>query len=167
MKKIIFSFLLCLMLAGVQNAIAQKLGHLNSFDLLDKMPEKLSADKTLEEVGKSLQTEYQSQIAAYEQKVKDYQEKVNLMADAVKKVKEKEIMDMQQNMQDFQTNAQENLETKKAQLYEPILKKAQEAIKTVAKNGGYNYVFDTSAGTLLYFNESEDILPLVLKQLGL
>ena len=46
--------------------------------------------------------------------------------------------------------------------------KAKNAIQKVAKEKGYSYVFDTSVGALLYWPEdSDDLLPLVKKELGL
>jgi outer membrane protein len=41
-------------------------------------------------------------------------------------------------------------------------------IKDVGEENGYLYVFDLSRGTIIYFSEqSEDILQLVIKKLGL
>ena len=45
--------------------------------------------------------------------------------------------------------------------------KQQQAIADVAKENGYSYIFDVSAGALLYQPDSDDILPLVKKKLGL
>jgi outer membrane protein len=50
---------------------------------------------------------------------------------------------------------------------EPMIEKANQAIEDVAKENGYTYILDTSAGTVLYFPESDDILPLVKTKLGL
>ena len=48
-----------------------------------------------------------------------------------------------------------------------ILTKARNAIEEVAKSGNYTYIFDKSIGSILYANESENILPQVKKKLGL
>jgi Skp family chaperone for outer membrane proteins len=37
----------------------------------------------------------------------------------------------------------------------------------VAKEKGYDYILDTGLGMVLYASDSEDILPLVKKKLGL
>ena len=52
-------------------------------------------------------------------------------------------------------------------LYSPIVQKAQEAIKSVAKTNGYTYIFDSGVGSILYAEESDDILPLVKAYLKL
>ena len=43
----------------------------------------------------------------------------------------------------------------------------KEAIKQVARDGGYAYIFDTSMGATLYDEGGDDIMPLVKKKLGL
>lgn len=46
--------------------------------------------------------------------------------------------------------------------------KATNAIKEVAKENGFTYIFDMSSGAILFASEtSEDILPLVKKKLGI
>jgi outer membrane protein len=47
------------------------------------------------------------------------------------------------------------------------LKKAEEAINSVAKENKFSYIFDASAGTLLYAQDSDDVMPMVKTKLGL
>ena len=69
--------------------------------------------------------------------------------------------------QQFQEQGQTDIQKKKEDLYSPILKKAQDAINGIAKEGGYTYIFDSSLGTLLYTQDGNDIMPIVKKKLGL
>ena len=50
---------------------------------------------------------------------------------------------------------------------EPIIVKARKAIEDVFEEGGYTYVFDKTAGSILFAKENENIMPLVKKKLGL
>ncbi len=54
-------------------------------------------------------------------------------------------------------------------LMSPVIEKAQNAITKVAKENGLTYVFDLSAGSLIYYDDkgSVDLLPLVKKELGI
>jgi len=168
MKKIIFTVVAITSLLGASfTAQAQKFGHLNAQTLLSQMPEVTTADKQLEEFNKSLEDQLKSMATEYQTKIADYQAKVNLFTDAIKKVKEKEILDLETRINEFQNSAQESVYQKKSELYAPILKKAEEAVKIVAKENGYTYIFDTSVGALLYFAESDDILHLVKSKLGI
>ena len=52
---------------------------------------------------------------------------------------------------------------------QPVLQKAEKAIKDVAKENGFTYIFDLARGPIIYFDEtmSIDILPLVKAKLGI
>ena len=56
---------------------------------------------------------------------------------------------------------------KEQELLEPILTKARNAIEDVAKEERFTYIFDSSMGSILYVDESENVLSLVRKKLGL
>ena len=64
-------------------------------------------------------------------------------------------------------NCQTYLEAKEQELIEPILTKAKKAIEEVAKENGYTYIFDTSIGAVLYWEEGDNVLNLVKKKLKL
>lgn len=151
------------------NGFAQttKIGHVNSAELLSMMPETKAADGELQKFGQSLESQLKTMGAEYQSKVEEYKSKEALMADPIKQSKEKEIMDLQQRIQEFQQSAQESIQKKKEELYAPILKKAEDAITEVAKEGSYTYILDSSLGVVLYKIDANDIGPMVKKKLGL
>ena len=85
----------------------------------------------------------------------------------VRTTKEKELTDLGNRIQDFQQTAQESIQKKKEELYGPILKKAEDAIKDIAKEKAYSYIFDTSLGSVIFAQESDNIMPLVKTRLGI
>ena len=165
-----FSYLsiaLLLCFAVAVNAQSNKFGHINSAELLQMMPEIKAADSTLAAYQKQLEDQNQAMLNEYQGKVTDYQKNEATMPDAVKDVKQQEIQDLQQRIQTFQQTAQDKFQQKKEELYSPILKKAEDAIKAVAKENSYAYVFDTSAGAVIYAQDSDDLMATVKKKLGL
>jgi outer membrane protein len=74
---------------------------------------------------------------------------------------------LQGRIQEFQQNSERDFEQKQHRLFAPIMEKATNAINEVAKENNYSYIFDTAAGTLLFANESDDILELVKRKLNL
>lgn len=169
MKKVLLSIIV-LIFVGSSAAIAQKnkFGHINSNQLLQMMPERDSAKAAIEYHAKELEQQLQSMQTELETKYSEYIEKQKTYSDIVKKTKEEELTQMQQRVQNFQTTAQQDLQTKEQQLLKPIIEKAQNAIQKVSKSEGYTYVFDTSTGAVLYWPEkSDDLLPLVKKELGI
>lgn len=89
------------------------------------------------------------------------------MSDLIKQTKEKELQDLQKRIQDFQQQAQSDLQKKNDELSKPIYEKANKAIAAVAKENGYKYILDSSVGTVLYSEPSDDVITLVMKKLGI
>jgi outer membrane protein len=106
-------------------------------------------------------------ITEYQTKLADFQKNEKTLQDYQKELKQQELLDLQNRIQSFQDGAQEKLQTKKQEIYSPILKKAEDAVKAVAKENGYAYVFDTSIGAVIYAQDADDIMPLVKKKLNL
>lgn len=147
-------------------AQALKFGHINSAELLSSLPEIKDADKKLQEFGASLETQLKLMTNEYQSKVQAYQNQQASMADPIKEAKVKEISDLEVRIQEFQQTAQESVSKKKEELYSPILKKAEDAIVEIAKEKGYAYVFDTSAGSVIYAQPGDDLMEVVKKKLN-
>lgn len=166
MKKIVLFLASALLVSNI--AFAQpKLGYIDSRELLKAMPEMTKADSSIQLYAKSFQDQLQTMGKEYEKKVKDYQAGEKTMTDAVKEVKAKEIQDLQSRIESTNQSAQEKVEKKRQDLLQPILDKADKAIKEVAKEKGFDYVFDSSAGSLLYAKDADNILAFVKAKLGL
>lgn len=144
----------------------QKIGHINSNELLMQMPERDSIEKEIQKYAKDLEAEMQNLSAEYEKKVQEYNAKKETMSDFLKETKVKEINNMQQNIQSFQKRAQEDLQSKENELLQPLIKKAQKAIDDVAEENGYDYILDTSVGVVLYSTDSENIMSKVEEKLN-
>lgn len=168
MKKILIiatAFILLNTLIAAAQSL--KFGHINSTQLLSFMPETKLADSTLNKFGTSLQNQLKSMGAELDSKVNEYKNTEASMAEPIKLAKQKEITDLQDRIQDFQSSAQESIQKKKEEIYSPIIKKAEEAIKSVAKEKSFTYIFDSSLGVLLYASDSDDVMGLVKQKLGL
>ncbi|UTW64359.1 OmpH family outer membrane protein [bacterium SCSIO 12741] len=148
---------------------AGKFGHINSNDLLMVMPDRDTAETKLAAFGQQLELQLASMTQEYEKKYTNYQTEAakGTMNEVVRASLEEEIIQLQQRIQEFQSKAQQSLQQKEVELMEPLIKKAKDAITAVAKEHGYTYIFDTGTGSVLYYPEGDDILPLVKKQMGI
>lgn len=152
------------------SAFAQKsvkIGHINSNELLAAMPERETIQKDIEDYAAQLTTTMDAMRKEYESKVADFQSKQDVMTDIIRDNKIKEITDLEKRITEFQKTAQADLQKKEEKLLQPIIDKAKQAIDDVAKENSYTYVLDSSMGVVLYSIESDDILPLVKKKLGI
>jgi len=165
-----FAILFGILLGSILQLPAQhtlKFGHVNSTQLLSLMPETKNADSTLQKFGASLESQLKTMTAEYQNKIAEFKSKEAAMAEPIRDAKLKEISDLEERIQSFQESAQSSMQKKEEELYTPILKKAEEAINAVAKENKYSYIFDTGARSLLYAQESDDVLSLVKTKLGL
>jgi outer membrane protein len=169
MKKLVM-FIACGLLAGtvLAQTTAPKIGYVNSALLLQSMPERVNADSSVAKYARSFQEQIDIMMKDYQAKVQTYQGSEKTMTDAMKEVKQKELEDLGNRIQSTQQSAQEKLQQKKQDVYSPILEKAEKAIKEVAKDKKYDFIFDISAGgVMLYGNEAYDITKEVKTKLGL
>jgi outer membrane protein len=169
MKKA-FIVLMAAMLAVCGTSYAQKtikLGHISSTDLMQIMPGRDSAQAKVQAEMNDLQSQLKTMQDELEKKYNDYTEKQSQYSDLIKQTKQKELQDMNTRIQQFQEDAQKQLQSKEQELLQPIIDRAKQAISDVAKENGYSYIFDSGVGALLYQQDSDDIMPLVKKKLGL
>jgi outer membrane protein len=152
-----------------QGAEAQnlKFGHINSTELIQSMPEFDSAQVKLEKLRKDLVAHLDMMSAEFNGKYDEYLKNSKSLSEIVRQIKEQELNDMNSRIQDFQSAVQSQLQEKQAEFFQPVYGKAEKAIKDTGKQNGFLYIFDTSQGGLLYFNEtlSTDITTLVKAKL--
>lgn len=165
-----FIVVLVALLAFGGSAMAQKnikLGHINSNDLMQIMPGRDTALALLQKEVEDLQTEMEEMKKEYETQVNNYLAKKDQLSELIRKSKESDIQKMAERIETFQSNAQKLLEERQEALLKPIMDRAKAAIEEVGKENGYTYIFDAGLGILLYSQDSDDIMPLVKKKLGL
>ncbi len=166
-KQLLFAVVILLISGATAFSQALKFGHIDSGALIQMLPATKQADSTLKRFGESLDGQLKGMSAEYQTKLQAYQSKADSLPDAIRATKEKELTDLGQRIQDFQQSAQESIQSKKQEIYGPILKKAEDAIKEIAKEKGFSYIFDTSLGSVIYAQDSDNIMPLVKAKLGL
>lgn len=172
MKRFIGIFILAIIVTFTgQHLTAQnyKFAHISSEELIRSFPETDSANAKFEKLQKELQNQLEIQSVEFNTKYEAYNKEAKNLSELVKKNKEQELADMQKRIQDFQQQAQQQLQDKRAELFQPIVAKANKAIKDVGKEQGFIYVFDTSSGQLPYIDEtkSTNLLAFVKTKLGL
>jgi outer membrane protein len=146
---------------------AVKFGYIDSNEILTLMPETDSLQKELQAYAEYLDQQMSTMAMEYQTKVTDYQENYNTMSDLIRQTKEKEITDLQARIQAFQSSADQDLGAKQAELFNPLIDRVKEAISQVGKENSYTYIFDIGSGAVVYYENGDNILPLVKTKLGL
>ncbi len=144
-----------------------KLGHIDSNEILAMMPETDSLSNELKNYADYLDQQMSAMAMEYQSKVNDYQDNVATMSDLIRQTKEKEITDLQARIQAFQQSADQDLQAKQAELFNPLIERVKNAIDEVGRENGYTYILDVGAGAVIYYEGGDDVLPLVKKKLGI
>lgn len=135
---------------------------------MQAMPELAEVQKTLQAKQEEMQKESTNLRDQYSKLVADYSQNSKNYSDIVRASKEQEIQQLGERIGQFEDLARQEFERVQQELVQPVMEKATQAIKDVAKEHGFSYVFDMSGGSILYAAENtEDILPLVMKKLNI
>ena len=165
MKKIIVAAVMAFV--GVAAFAQPKFAHVNYAELVQLCPEADSARATMTASSNEAQATYQAMVEEFNAKYEDYQNKAGTWTTSIRQTKEQELTDIQQRIQQFSQNVDMELQQQQQQLMAPIYEKAVNAVKELAKAGGYIYVFDVSS--LLYYDtaQSTDLTPAARKALNI
>ncbi len=158
-----------LAVAFCSNSFAQELkfGHVNIQKLVAELPDKLEADKKLQEEAQKLEQNLKVMNEELDTKYTDYMEKRDTLPELIRATKEKEIQEISQRLQNFQMLAQQNLQQQEQQLLQPIIEKVQKAIDEVGTENGFIYIFDVSSRVVVYHSEkSVDVSEMVKTKLN-
>ena len=162
MKKIVLMLALVLpMLAS-----AQKLGHINSQELLASMPELKDMQAKLDTLAGQYEVQFANMQEEFNKKVAEFQQQQSTMTAGVREFRQQEIAEMEQRIYIFRETAQKDIQSKQQEFLMPIQKRMLEAIQKVGAEQGCTYVMDAMA--MLYIApDALDIMPLVKKELGI
>lgn len=169
MKKLL-SVLFILTLVFTTNVNAQdKIGWINSNELLELLPETPGVKKRIESFAKKKQTQLKSLENEYNAKIKAYETDAPTMTKSDVQRRQEEILKLEARIKEFYTESQKLIVENEQKELKPLFAKVQTAIDAVASRDGFSYVFDLSAnqGLLVYKSDKNNMTPAVKKQLGI
>jgi outer membrane protein len=151
---------------GVLSATAQnKIGYINTDELIGVMPEAEKADAELKEYQGSLQQQGQDLMKELNDKDSLFVRDSAKLSPSMKEIKKNELVALYQRVQNWNQQAQEMYQAEAQKKIAPLRNKALEAIRAVAKESGYSYILDVSA--VIVGPPGDDVLALVKKKLGI
>ncbi len=167
MKKLII--LLVFLFSAIPLFAQMKIGYINSQAIMKELPEAQDAQRKLDNLVQEWQAELRKLESEWKQKYDAYDRDKLIMSDQLRAEKEKELVDlenriMQYREQKFGQNGE--LFQKQEEFMKPIQNKIFNALEKIAKEEGYDFVFDKSGEILLlYANEKYDLTNKVLEAL--
>ncbi len=165
MKRSIFITLLVLLTAAP--SIAQKLGHVNRQELLLQLPERATAETKIQDFAKQLEGKLQAMQVEYQNELARLQTTGDSLTATEQQAAMRDLQELEQRIVDAQQKAQADMSKMEEELLTPMIERLDGAIAEVAEENNYAYVFDTSAGLVVYTGGGTDLQPLVKKKLSL
>lgn len=162
MKKLLY-IIAGIMVLGTGAAKAQKVGHVNSQEILFELPGYKDAEAKMKEYQKEMMAEDEKMKAKLQDMINKYNTGKAKMSEAEQKITEQDIVNYQTRLEEFEQDVTTNMQKREQMYMEPLIKQVKDAIAKVAKAQGINYVVDT--GTLLYTEGGNDLTALVKKDL--
>jgi outer membrane protein len=167
MKKLRNVFATTLFIVGSFYAEAQsKVAHINTQELVESMPEMITAKSELEKLAKTYETDIQAMATELQNKIKQYDAESSTKTDEENGKRLQEVQSMEQSIRQYQGQAQQDLQKKEIELLKPITEKAKNAILKVGNDQGFNYVLDSSQGQGVIMANGKDLLADVKSELG-
>ena len=166
MKKILMIAAMAVMSVA---AMAQdlKFGYVEFNELVMLMPDMDKARAAIEENQKTNEEILMTMYKEYETKMQQYQQNSASWTAAVREMKEKEIMQLEQNLQQNQQVLQQELQQLQQQLQQPIYEKAQQTVQDLAKEKGLAFVFEKNSLVYLDTAQGVDLTPEARVKLGI
>ena len=144
-----------------------KVAHIDTQALVEAMPEMKAAQSQLEKLEKTYDTEIRAMMKEYETKVQQYGSEETTKTDEENAKRVQEVQGMQNNITAYRQQALQDLETKRVDIFQPILDKARTAIQKVGRAQGFQYILDSTTGSGILLADGKDLLSDVKKELGI
>lgn len=146
-----------------------KIAHINSESIMQTLPEAIDAQKSLDALVAQWEAELQKMQAEWKKKFDDYDKKKLILTEQVRADQEKELRDMDAAITDFRNKKfgqSGELFQKQSEVMKPIQNKIFKVLEEIAKEDGYDYIFDKSGEILLlYSNDKLDLTQKVISRM--
>ena len=162
MKKIAMVSLMALSMFGA--SAQQKIGYINTDELISVMPEAEKADAELKEYQASLSQQGQDLMKELGDKDSLFVRDSAKLSPSMREIKKNELIALYQRVQNWNQQAQEMYQQEAQKKIAPLRQKAMDAIKAVAEEKKYTYILDNSS--VIVGPPGDDVLPLVKAKLG-
>ncbi len=149
---------------GAQTINAQaKVAHVDTYEILTKMPAMIDAQNQLKKLSETYDKEYKTLVDEYQAKIKKYDAESTTVSEAVNQTRTTEVQDMIKRINEYKETAQNDLQKKESELMKPLQEKIKTSIQKVGKAKGFQYIMNAEN---LLLADGPDLTADVKKDLG-
>ena len=171
MKRIAFMALAFVCTLTPATGLAEiKIGYIDSEVLKERLPEFREAQRKLDQLRQDYENQAKDREAKLMKLQDDFRKQELLMSEARKAELQADFEEKVRQLQAFtqeKFGPEGELMRKNIELSEPIFKKINDALKTLAEEEGYDFVFDAAAPSsgLVFAGENYDLTETLLESL--
>ena len=170
MNKLAFPILALAVLCASAVGAEQKIGYIDSDILRDKMPEFKDMQRQLDRLKQQYEKEAMDRQSELRKLQEDFRKQELLMSDARKAEMQAQFDQSTMELQEFTQNKfgpNGELFNKNVELGQPIFEMINEAISELAREKGYDFIFDVAiSGAIVYADpERYDLTDELLERL--
>lgn len=172
MKRITLLLTLLLLLPVVASA-QLKVGVMNPDEVLDAMPEATQVQSQLEQFIEQRQNNFQSRYQDWISALTEYSElmEAGALNEQQQLEHEESLAENQEELNNMQILMQQQIQTRQAELFNPLLVKVEEAMASVSEELGLDFVLNRTSNTgdpiVFYASErAQDITQKVIEKVN-
>ena len=160
---IVFASLICGGTIDAQSSVA----FVNTVDLINSLPDKVSATERLNTLNENYKQELQIKQNEYNKKYSDFNTYQGSLAESIKLRRMQELTDLENRIQNFTKLAQKDIEEHEQLLLEPIKAKINDAIEAVGIEQNFTVIYDLDNLCIVFVSPNAiNANPLVKSKLG-
>lgn len=167
MKKILFISAFLFFTISVSAQL--KIGYIDSDFIRKQLTDFQDVDKRMDTYVKEWNDELAKMEKTWKDKFDDYDRRKLLLSDQKRVDLETELKDLEKKMLDLRQSkygSNGEFQKKQEELLKPLLEKVNKAVKKVAQENNFDFIFDRSGDILfIYAKEEYDVTSLVLEKL--
>ncbi len=158
------------LLLGASTMQAQRTAYVDMEKIMNAVPEYESAQRQLDQQAERWRQEIAKEYEQIESMYREYQTREPLMSDEMRKTKQEEIVAKERAVRELNKQrfgADGELFKKRQSLVKPIQEKVYGAIKKLAQERKYEFIFSAPDGaTLIYAEDDKDLTAEVIRRLA-
>jgi outer membrane protein len=151
--------------AAQAQAVALKVGYINSAAILEEAPGAKEASQAFDQYLQSQQAEVQRLSQELQTLMADYERQQLMLSPTAKTQRQEEIRRKQEESRTRVDALEVQTQQRQQQLIQPITDKVNAVIEQIRAEGAYSFIFDVAAGSIIAADPRLDLTQEVLRRL--
>ena len=146
-------------------AQAQRIGYLNSAAIIAETPGAVEAQTQIQQEGQRLQGRIQVFQDSMDALIAEYQRQSVLLSPDEKKRREDALRAKDQSFTQRMQILQQEAQTRQQEIMQPIMRRVEEVIEAVRREGNYAIILDTESTAIVAADTTLDLTSTIIARL--